>query len=115
MELHEHRSHHATKDLTLGLSEDRYGNLTEVKGRGFRHVSIYELINDHKRKLRCWIEDTDRNVLWQAGRRWRGDFDPVLTYRDAVFPGARVIVWDEEEGFVLWDEPVTVISKRKKK
>lgn len=114
MELHDIRSHHSTKDLTLSLSRDREGNLVEVKGRGFRHVNIYELINSKKRKPKCWIEDSNRTILWEASRRWRGEFEPVLTYRDAVHPKARVVVWDDEEGFILWDEPMTVISRRKK-
>jgi hypothetical protein len=122
MELFDRHSHHASKDLTLGLAFDKYGQPIQIKGRGFRHVNIYELIPAQtaaarrKGKMRkVWVETVkDRTVLWESSARWSGTVEQVLAYRDAAHPKARVIVWDEEEGFVLWDEPpVTVTRKRK--
>lgn len=120
MELFDRHSHHASKDLTIEVKVDKYGQPFEVKGRGFRHVNIYELIPAQteiarrKGKLRrVWVEDKKRNVLWQAGPRWTGTLEQVMQFRDAAHPKARVVVWDEEEGFVFWGEPMTVIRKKK--
>lgn len=114
----EQHSHHATKDLTLFLSEDKYGQLKEIKGRGFRHINIYELINSKKRKPRAWIESIkDRSILWEPSspRKWSGDVDALLAYRDACYPAGRCVVWDEELGFMLWDEPAKPKRTRKSK
>ena len=123
MELFDRRSHHAHKDLTLCLERDQYGNLIEVKGRGFRHVNIYELIPAQtesarrKGKLRkIWVESRDRKrVLWEASHRWSGTIDQGIQFRDAAYPDAGVVMWKEDDGFFRWDEPMTVTSKRKKK
>ena len=123
MELFDRASHHAHKDLTIKLEFDKYGNPVEFKGRGFRHVNIYELIpaqtESARRKGRLrkiWVESKDRKQIhWEASHRWSGTLDQVIQFRNAAFPDARVVMWTEDDGFVLWDEPMTVISKRKRR
>ena len=108
-------SHHSSKDLTIAVTEDRYGQLKEIKGRGFRHVNIYELISDKKRPQRAWIESVkDRSILWEPQKKWSGSVDALLAFRDACYPKGRVVVWDEVDGFVLWDEPPQAKRRAKK-
>lgn len=101
---HEHRAHH---DLHV---YDQHGN--PIRAQGFRGSVLYEDIIVDKRQ-RVWLEDADRNIVWQQkrynhpGKAPKWTVEELLAFRNAAYPKATLCIWegDDEGHFVLIDRP----------
>ena len=115
--LFEKHTHHGNKDLIIEERVDRYGQIRVMRGKGFRHISIWEQFEEKKALhfSESWVENAQGEVVYRAKR---GDtLKSLLNFRDSAYPGGSVCVWegDEDGKMVFCDRPKPVQKPKSKK